>query len=471
MLLDIQKNYIGTKSSNNRKKASRTNLSSIDLYLTGLCILGDKLLNINFLVYALGVYLAIRILLQSPDNTFALLIFLIPNLAIMFIPIPGSPVPLLNMLMGLALVKVVIFYYKKPINKSYLIIVGTFIVYEWCHIFYYDLKSIMLLISWSTAVLYVSLYFINSLKTYNHKTVIKYFITGVIISILFGILDFYGKYGTLMTNNTTIRFKGGAGDPNYFSMYIIIAMFIMLYLVNQKSNKFLLFLYSLLFVFFVSFGVLSLSRMFLLVVVLLSALLILKILFEIKRYKKIVFFVFCISIIFVLFSLFYIEEFASILNLLFSRFTDFTNDPSGLTSNRNVLAEQYIQLLIANTKDMIFGLGIQEYYLRSGAIQLEAHNIILEILVVWGIVGFLIFTMFVVVLFKYGNSKRRFLNNSFISLVPIICMGISYMSLNAMSNESFFLLLLFAIKNIHEFDLPNNLLKKNKHDNVSVKNQ
>lgn len=86
--------------------------------------------------------------------------------------------------------KVLISNFKKPINKSYLFIIGLFIAYEWSHIFYYDIKSIILLFSWSFAILYVSLYFFYSLKSYNHKVVIIYSIAGVLISIFYGTLDF-----------------------------------------------------------------------------------------------------------------------------------------------------------------------------------------------------------------------------------------------------------------------------------------
>ncbi|MGE7934948.1 O-antigen ligase family protein [Viridibacillus arvi] len=440
-------------------KYLRQRLGYLDLYIIGFCILSDKLFNINLLVYCLGIYLAFRILFISPDYTFAILISLIPNLAVMFIPIPSMSVPIINVLMGIALFKVFILNFKKPINKNYLSIILFFIAYEWIHIFDYDIKSIILLFSWSIAILYVSLYFFYSMKSYNHKIVIIYTITGVFISICYGSLDFFESYGTLMSNNATIRFKGGAGDPNYFSMYVMISLFLLLYLVNRETNKLLKFMYPLIFIFFVAFGVLSLSRMFLLVITLLLALLLIKIIFRLKKNKKIMFFIMTVIGFLVVFSIFFISEFTSILNLLLSRFTDFIDDPSALTSNRNVLAEQYIQLLMSETKDMIFGIGIQEYHLRSG-IQLEAHNIILEIFVVWGLVGFPVFIMFIATLLKYSNAYRKNLKKDFVSWLPIICIGISYLSLNAMSNESFFLLLLFAIKNIMEFDsLETDLMK------------
>ncbi|MBK3494248.1 hypothetical protein JFL43_05130 [Viridibacillus sp. YIM B01967] len=459
MSFELRKEHL-SYTSKKTSRYLRQRFGYLDLYLIGFCILGDKLLNINLLVYCLGIYLAFRILFISSNYAFAILISLIPNLAVMFIPIPSMSVPIINVLMGVALFKVCISNFKNPVNKSFLFVIGLFIAYEWSHIFYYDIKSIILLFSWSFAILYVSLYFFYSLKTYNHKVVIIYFITGVFISIIYGVLDFLEKYGTLMTNNATIRFKGGAGDPNYFSMYIMISLFLLLFLVNRETKKLLKFIYPLVFVLFVAFGVLSLSRMFLLVISLLLMLLLIKIIFKMKKNKKILFFIISVISILFLFSIFFIADFTSIINVLLSRFTDFIGDPSALTSNRNVLAEQYLQLLMSDTKDMIFGIGIQDYHLRSG-IQLQAHNIILELLVVWGIVGFLVFILFVATLLKYGNTNRKDVKNDFISWLPIICMGISYLSLNAMSNESFFLLLLFAMKNLQEFDSLENYLMKN----------
>ncbi|MDF2065063.1 O-antigen ligase family protein [Bacillus sp. Cr_A10] len=436
-------------------KGSKSNYAKfqypVDLTVIGACLLGDKVFHVSVLIYFLGIYCVFRILLSSIDNNFALLISLVPNLGIMFISIAGSLVPILNILICIALIKQIISFIHEPIKKTYLLLIGFFLVYEWFHVIYYNLKSISLLLSWSSAVLYVSLFLLYSRKTYNHQIVIKYFIAGLCISTIYGVLDFYGNYGTLLNDNPTIRFRGGAGDSNYYSMYIMIAMFSMLYIVKKHFNRVTIIIYPMLFVLFTGFGLLSLSRMFLLVVSFLLFLLLVKILFSFQKNKKLFLFLLVVIGILGLLSLNFITEFAAILDLLFSRFTDFIDDPDALTSNRNVIAEQYMKLMTSSIVSFILGIGIQEYHLRSG-IFLETHNILLELFVVWGIFGFIVFSSFVLTILCNVGIRKKLSNISIISCLPIICMGASYMSINALSNESFFLLFLFAIKNIYEFN-------------------
>ncbi|MFJ7971640.1 O-antigen ligase family protein [Psychrobacillus sp. NPDC096389] len=425
--------------------------SSIDIVVTGICLLGDKLFHSTFLIYFLVTYFSIRLFYSTIARNFALLMLLIPNLGVMFIHVAGLSVPILNIFICLALLKLVFSFIHEPIKKTYIFIIGFFIVYEWIHAIYYNFKSLLLLFSWSSAILYVSLFLLHSKKTYNHQVVVKHFLAGVFISTMYGILDFFDRYGSLLNNNATIRFQGGAGDSNYYSMYIMIAMFGMLYVVNRETKKITKIVYPILFVFFIAFGILSLSRMFLLVVTLMCFLLLIKVLLSVKRSKKLFTFILVVVSFLTFFTFYFSEEISSIIELLFSRFTDFIDDPAALTSNRNIIAEQYIQLITSSPIQMIFGIGIQDYHLRSG-VYLETHNILLELFVVWGVAGFVVFFVFLTAIFRNIESPRTLSNTNFIGWLPIVCMGISYMSINAMSNESFFLLLLFAIKNIYEFD-------------------
>ena len=119
-----------------------------------------------------------------------------------------------------------------------------------------------------------------------------------------------------------------------------------------------------------------------------------------------------------------------------------------LTSNRNIIAEEYLHLMMDSFGKMIFGIGIQDYSTRSG-IFLETHNIVLELFVVWGVLGVIVFFLFLVGIFKL-IAKKPFSKTNMINWLPILSMGSCYLSLNALSNESFFLLLAFTIKHIYE---------------------
>lgn len=423
----------------------------LDTAVIGGCILAQLFSSGNLIIYALICYVIMRLFFTSLSNDIAILMFLIPNLGSTFIYIGASSIPILNLLICVALLKLCITFLHDSVNKKFLLVVVIFVMYEWVHIFLYDVKTLALLFSWSAAVIYVFLIVIYSRSTYHHETVIKYFIAGVAVSIIYGVLNFYNLYGTLLANNPTIRFKGAAGDSNYFSMYIMISMFSMLYLLKKESSKWYQGIYPLLFIFYGAFGVLSLSRMFLLVVSFLMVIMVVKVLFSIRDNKKILWFITMTFLLIASFFLYFSEEIHSVLNLFLSRFTDFLEDPNGLTSNRNIIAEKYFDLIKADFWSLLFGIGIQEYYIRSGVF-LETHNILLEILVVWGMMGFLVFGLFIAIVFYISASKRKISETSILGWLPIMCMAVSYMSINAMSNESFFLLVFFAINHIYEFN-------------------
>ncbi|MBB4824901.1 hypothetical protein HNO89_002127 [Sporosarcina luteola] len=414
--------------------------------------MGDRWFGSQLLFYLFIVYLLVRLFFSSVASDFSMLLLLIPNVGITLLNVGGTTIPLLNLLICLALLKLVLLFGHVPLTKSYLFLVGAVVAYEWGHVVYYDIKSIFLLFSWSGAVVYVSLFLYYSQETYNHRLAVTYFIAGVLISALFGIMDFVDRYGSLLNHNATIRFFGGAGDANYFSMYSMMAMFCLLYIISRQTKKALKIVYPLLFLFFMAFGVLSLSRMFMMVVSLLCLMLLVNVIFSRKRNKRLIHFLLLVSLFLSIFVFHFREEVGSLVGLLFSRFTDFMDDPAGLTSNRNILAEQYLEMLKVNYEQLLFGIGIQEYHIRSG-ILLEAHNFLLELLVVWGIVGFLAFGGYLLSLFKLAGSSSSLNGTSMIGWLPLLCIGVSFMSINAVSNESFFLLLLFAIKHLYEYAL------------------
>ena len=421
----------------------------LDVFITCICLLGNQLLNTEYGIYMLVFYFIARILTSTIEQNFCILVYLIPSLGVMHFTVGDVLIPSLNLLICISLVKLLVKCRNVPLSKWYLFFMLLFILYEASHLFLYNLKSIFLLFSWASAVLYIALYLIYSKKTYNHLHAIKYFLLGLIISIIYGVVEFYQMYGSLLNQNATIRFRGAAGDSNYFSMYIMIAMFTMLHLVLRGEGIGKKIVYPLLFVFFAGFGILSLSRMFILVVTTTFILLLIKLLLSFRKSKKLIHFIVIIVCFTTFFSFFYFEEIVSLLDLLFSRFTNYINDPDALTSNRNIIAKSYFELMNSDLKLLVTGLGIQDYHIRSGVF-LETHNILIELFVVWGLLGFILFFLFLMVLIIFASPKKL-KQTAFISWLPILSMGISYLSINALSNESFYLLLLFSTKHIYEY--------------------
>ncbi len=427
----------------------RTIFYWIDALLLVFSLLGDLLLQTSLGTYLFIFYMVLRLCFSSIERNFALLMMLVPNLGVMYVIFADIYIPALNLLIGVALVKILLEFKKTSLSFSYFLLILFFIGYEWAHAGGYLFSSLPRLFSWTIAIVYVAFFLYYSKDRYSHTLVMKYFLAGLVVSVTIGVVEFYGKYGTLLSNNATIRFNGGAGDANYFSLYIMLGLFSMLLLIEKKRSILMKIIFPFLFLILFAFGILSLSRMFLLVVTTIILILLGRILIGLRENKRQLRFLVTISTIAGIVLIYFQEKVLSLIELLLSRFTDFLNDPSMLTSNRNVIAEEYFYYMNSSVDKTIFGIGIQDYHERSG-IFLETHNILLELFVVWGVVGFFVFAVFLCALFKQASNKP-IRETKLINWLPLLCMAVCYLSLNAMSNESFFLLLAFTLK--HIFDL------------------
>jgi hypothetical protein len=435
----------------------------IDTIIFGVLIIGSALNQGAILI--LAAILFYKVLLKSQANTFNIFLLLIPNLGTVFIP--HLPVPLLNLLIPIAVFRIIILKDIK-IDKKFMFIALIFISYEWSHIFLYNVKNLLTLFSWTITIFYISLFISNNkLINNDHKLSIKYFISGLFISSFYGVFYSYLKSGLFFNfnrSNLADRFIGAAGDPNYYSVYILIGLFSLLQFLNQKSKVITKFFIIFIFLLLLLFGFMSLSRMFFIVFCFVFFIYFLCVIGFKRKYsshrKFIISFIIVSLIIFSVFS----AEIINNIALTLSRFTNYGNDLTNLTSNRNLIADYILNFLISNPVFLIFGVGIQSYGERVGNM-VYAHNIFLELLAAWGIIGLILFFGFIIILMMKVRSnsflqKENKISNSvnFIGWLPLICLTIGYMSINGIEVESFYILLLFVTKNIYYRDLKTNKL-------------
>ncbi|MFC7285294.1 O-antigen ligase family protein [Phocicoccus pinnipedialis] len=106
-----------------------------------------------------------------------------------------------------------------------------------------------------------------------------------------------------------------------------------------------------------------------------------------------------------------------------------TEDISG---TRFTIYELYLDIIMSNVDIFIFGLGMQDYILKlqnyNSNIFLASHNIIIEVITIWGGIGLLIVSLFLV---KLITESRVFMNHDFyhktIVLIPLLSLLISAM--------------------------------------------
>lgn len=446
--------YIESKHDINSNKFIKETISTfsnrtflMDLIVCGSIILASRALNNSLLFYILLLYILFKCIANTAQYSFNIILLLIPNLGVVFLP--GVPAPLVNLIMALTVIKMAIQY--KGRHKGFLLFTILFIFYEWIHAFAYDLSSTISLVSWTFSILYILL-FIDQKVVYKHAVAIKYFIGGSCLSTIYGVYDGFLKHGSIASFSRVSmsdRFSGGAGDANYYSVYILIGLFSMVLLVNKKTGIFSKIVLIIIFIFLAFFGFTSLSRMFILVFGFGMVVYLLRVIISNKKYTRHRKFIIGLIAIAGSGSTLYINAITNNLNLIFSRFTT-SDNLSSLTSNRDVIIEHYMNFLTSHPFSMIFGVGIQKYYLRTGFDNnIYAHNFLMELLVGWGVVGSILFFCFIATLFYIEKQKNNSKEAGLIVWIPALCMGIGYMSINGIEVESFYILIIYVIKNIY----------------------
>lgn len=425
---------------------------ALDVAVVGGLVLTRIILNMQYIMVPLFIYVTLRIMFNKPMYSFAYLLMLIPNIGILSMPL--IPIPMFSILIPVAILKLIVSKQIKKVNTMIFSMTFILLIYEFLHGFMYSVHAIMTLISWGLVITYVFLLSSSKKSIYNHDLSIKYYMGGLYISSVYGLYNNFlrtGSFFIFSRNNVTDRFMGSSGDPNYYSLYIMIGLFSLLGILNNKRNRLSKFLYSLSFIVFPVLAIMSLSRMFIIVFVVAGSIYILRVVFSLKKFKRHKNAIIKISPIFLIIYFIFPNILMENLNLILSRFSMYSGDLTALTSNRNIIAIAIIDFLRSNPLALLFGVGIQSYGDRIGNGIGYAHNLILELIAACGIIGTIIFIAYVIflVLETIKDSNNSSLKKvGIIRWLPLIAMFASYMSINAIEVESFYILLIFAIKNL-----------------------
>lgn len=420
-----------------------------DALVIGAFIMGSEAVSPAIFTVLLFLYMLYKIFGSSSLYTFPYLMLLLPNLGVAFIP--GVPAPLLNLLIPFAILKMVLSKRAKKLDVPLLTAMFLLLVYEFLHISLYDLGNIFTLASWVLAIVYVVMFASDDEQHYNHELAIKYFIAGIVISSVVGLYRNFVTMGTLVDfsqTNVTDRFAGAAGDPNYFSLYVLVGVFSLINLLEKQKTFLSKMLYVGYFITLPLIASMSLSRMYLIVLAFTGALYVLRVFASLNNYHTHKKAMLVVGVLGFAASFVFPVNILNNIKLVLERFTMYGGNLTLLTSNRNLIASYILNFLKENPFYMLFGVGIQGYGDRIGEGVSYAHNILLELLAASGVVGTLIFFLFVATLLytiweKAGSGRVKL-----IKALPLMAMAISYMAINAIEVESFYLLLAFSIKNL-----------------------
>lgn len=221
---------------------------------------------------------------------------------------------------------------------------------------------------------------------------IKGFCLSVIVSSLYALLFRDTSQINLLLGNeieaywksSFTRFRGLFRDPNYYMTMVAIAMALLaiLFLNTYLSQKVFVAGVGILMVF----GALTYSKTFLVVLVVFSILFV-AMLFSRKKY---IFGILCIFIFFIV----GVVLSRTVLAVTIYRITS-TNNLYELTTGRSELIAEYLHEITKSAGRLFFGAGLSADILGRGT-----HNLFLEIVYYYGLVGFGIMIAYILSLIR-----------------------------------------------------------------------
>ncbi|MGM9645593.1 MAG: O-antigen ligase family protein [Eubacteriales bacterium] len=371
-----------------KEKTGKVNLICLVLMLT--IIGGIWVPPLMFVAFAIN---AVATVMLKSKESFYILLFIMPFGLIY--KYPGVTLSFLT-LIEIVMAFVILFRYKKI--KSSLLFLLTFItLYFILRMNTYYMAIPKLIVSYLIVAVFIKSYDKDSVSRY-----IDYFILGLILSSVLGIfkesipslLSYYSDMNyDYIDGERTLRFSGLFNDPNYFSIALIAAMVMLIFLKKYKNypiGRFYLFFTALSVL-----GLLTYSKSFILMY---AVVLVLEVAFNLKSQHKLQSFA-EILLIAVLFAIVFLGK-IEIINKIFSRFTN----SQGLTTGRSDIWEKYWKVIESKEIYKWFGLGLDAPYVAEKA----AHNLYIEMIYYSGYVGLILFLIsWIGIVFSSHKNRIR----------------------------------------------------------------
>lgn len=347
-------------------------------YVTGMCalfavlILGRALSGMMLYVFfgvAVLVFAA-----SNPAHCATFLFFLLPTASIMK-PYVGS-MSYYTVFFFLTVAKMAISHRK--IDIRLFVLVALFLAYNFA---FFGTRGITALITMASGILL--LYYLRQ-ENISLKVVTVVFTAGICLASVLALLrqqlpvingfirEITLKTGFLEYAN---RFSGLSGNPNYFTMDVIMAQAALVVLMHREKKQTL---YLICFGILTVFGFMSVSQSYLLAWILLVFFwFILSLQKGISGFVRFVFIGVLMLAVMGIFAFDYIELFA------FRIMKSIQGGATNITTGRTDIWKDYLEAIMQNLKILFFGNGINTTISTGRA----THNTYLEYVFYFGIVG------------------------------------------------------------------------------------
>lgn len=243
----------------------------------------------------------------------------------------------------------------------------------------------------------------------------------------------YSKTLNIFDYLKTARLSGYAGDPNYYSLYICLAVAMLLIIEGKHKTRDYVYVFTLIFLVLY-----TTSKMAVLTLILILMYFFGRLLFNmLSRRSR---FIRRIAVISVGVGMFFSSTLVELIDKIVARFNENgleTSDVNSITSNRNLIQSYYLEELVTNPAVTAFGYGLQynetEEYI---GFKLIAHNTYMDLIMSWGIVGVVIMLVIFWQMIRQINHIRteRLTFNHF---VPMIITAFTFLALSCLSASMF----------------------------------
>ena len=400
------------------------------------CVLGNSL---NWLFLLPSISIVIFLMIKSKnEELFYLSLFLVPNIRIMDnIGVTFA----VNILMSLP---AIIYLFRKRIKIETK--VGLFVIFLFCiellHIIaLFNYNNLLPAVSCFMGMLFCLSLLCDKDKVINVKKAWVYFVGGIFFST-FAYFACHIDYAINIVNNvmSNRRFSAFAGEPNYFALYICLALSVV-FLFEKLSIWHFVVVFGLIFI-----GLTTSSKMcFILMAAIVTLGIVYNLVFSFNPKRAMMNFFLFVVLLAIAFV--FRNELVLFVNKFMSRSGIIGNsiDIDALTSNRSTIINNYLNELKTNPIALWLGYGLQYYNHFDNIGNPAAHNTFFDILLAWGVGGtilFIVIICYAINAYKITSSNKRL---RFFNFFPLLILLVNFMDLSCLNSTMFWWIVTFAI--------------------------
>ena len=385
-----------------------------------------------------GVVLLIAfcILTSNVEHAFCWAVLLVPNIRLL----NGIGYSfIVNILMALPLVNY-LFQFRK-ISKTSLIGFLSLLGMELVHdLVLCKLNNFTEILGWTLNILLCTVILTDPKVHVSKDDVFSAFSIGIIFSALSYILSTSSSISFIIRTST--RFVGFAGEPNYYALYICLAIACILSVSGTKGYKFTV------LILLMGIGFLTASKMCILLMAVELLMIYAQAFNNAKENRKNKRFLLVTLIGFLIVAVIFRKYLIIVLQTFIRRLgQNFKNglDLSTLTTKRTDIYLEYLKIIFSNLKCLFWGYGLRyNLYLGMSTGQV-AHSTYFDVLLSWGVVGSIIFFVLVGVWVSSFKQARGITKVGAIRLIPIIVLLINFLDLSCLSAGMFAFVVTIAL--------------------------